>query len=41
MLLVSLIPIVGAIWLVILMATEGDKKKNEYGPAVKKAKNKK
>ena len=32
MVLVSLIPIAGSIWLIILFATEGDKGDNEYGP---------
>lgn len=34
MLLVSFIPVIGFIWLLILMATEGNKEENEYGPAV-------
>ncbi len=33
MLLVSLIPIVGLIWLIVLMATKGDEGENQYGPA--------
>ncbi len=32
MVLVGLIPLAGAIWLLILMVTEGDKGANEYGP---------
>ncbi len=35
MLLVSFIPLAGLIWLIILMATEGDKTKNNYGPKPK------
>ena len=31
MMLISLIPIVGAIWLFVLMVTEGQQGKNEYG----------
>jgi len=31
-LLVVLIPIVGAIWLIIMLCTEGDKGQNQYGP---------
>ncbi|WP_452223607.1 DUF805 domain-containing protein [Lacinutrix chionoecetis] len=34
--LVSLIPFVGGIWLLVLMATEGDYGPNEYGPDPKK-----
>jgi len=34
MLLVSLIPVAGFIWLLILMATDGDTEENEYGPAI-------
>ncbi len=34
MLLVSFIPVAGFIWLLILMATEGNPEENEYGPAV-------
>lgn len=33
MLLVSLIPLVGFIWLIVLMATKGDESENQYGPA--------
>jgi len=32
MLLVSLIPIIGAIWLLILFVTEGNTGENKYGP---------
>jgi len=32
MILVALIPLIGGIWILILMATEGDKGENEYGP---------
>lgn len=32
MLLVSLIPIIGGIWLLILLLTEGTKGDNQYGP---------
>ena len=32
MLLVGLIPLVGGIWLLILMLTEGDAEENKYGP---------
>jgi uncharacterized membrane protein YhaH (DUF805 family) len=32
MFLISLIPIVGAIWLIVLMATEGNHGANAYGP---------
>lgn len=31
MIFISLIPFIGSIWLLILMATEGDSGKNEYG----------
>lgn len=31
MLLVSLIPLIGIVWLIILMATSGDEGENEYG----------
>lgn len=30
--LIILIPIVGAIWLIVLYATEGDRGSNQYGP---------
>lgn len=33
--LVSLIPIVGWIWFLILMATDSDKSSNDYGPCPK------
>lgn len=29
---VSLIPLIGGIWLLVLLVTEGDKGPNEYGP---------
>ncbi len=29
---ISLIPLVGAIWLIVLFATEGDSGANKYGP---------
>ncbi|OGU59009.1 MAG: hypothetical protein A2X64_03885 [Ignavibacteria bacterium GWF2_33_9] len=29
---ISLIPLIGAIWLLILMFTEGQRQANEYGP---------
>lgn len=29
---VSFIPLVGPIWLLVLLATEGDRKSNKYGP---------
>ena len=32
MMFVALIPIAGAIWLIVLMATEGDARENQYGP---------
>ncbi|MBL6447834.1 DUF805 domain-containing protein [Fulvivirga sp. 29W222] len=35
MVLISLIPIVGGIWLLILLLTEGHPQENEYGPAPK------
>ncbi len=35
MILIALIPIIGAIWLIILYATEGDKGDNPYGPDLK------
>ena len=31
MILIALIPIVGAIWLLVLMLTDGDQGENEYG----------
>jgi uncharacterized membrane protein YhaH (DUF805 family) len=30
--LITLIPLIGGIWLIILFATEGDKGNNAYGP---------
>lgn len=35
MILVVLIPFIGAIWLLILMATVGTSKENDYGPSPK------
>jgi uncharacterized membrane protein YhaH (DUF805 family) len=32
MLLISFIPLIGAIWLLVLMLTEGKPGENEYGP---------
>lgn len=32
MMLIALIPIIGAIWLIVLFATEGDMGPNKYGP---------
>ncbi|MGW5851257.1 DUF805 domain-containing protein [Streptomyces sp. NPDC055254] len=32
---VALIPLAGAIWLIVLMATEGQSHANEYGPSPK------
>lgn len=32
MILVSLIPFIGGIWLLVLLATEGDGGENQYGP---------
>jgi uncharacterized membrane protein YhaH (DUF805 family) len=37
MLLVSLIPFIGAIWLLVLFLIEGDSTANEYGPNPKEA----
>ncbi|OIQ18789.1 DUF805 domain-containing protein [Lacinutrix sp. MedPE-SW] len=37
--LISLIPLIGGIWLIILFATEGDVGPNEYGPDPKKPTN--
>lgn len=31
-LLIGIIPIIGAIWLFVLMVTEGDRQENQYGP---------
>ncbi|KUK79417.1 MAG: Uncharacterized protein XD95_0401 [Microgenomates bacterium 39_7] len=31
MMLISLIPLIGIFWLIILMATSGDEGENEYG----------
>ncbi len=32
MILISLIPIIGAIWLIVLTVTDGNPGENEYGP---------
>lgn len=32
MVLISLIPLIGSIWLLVLLATEGESKENQYGP---------
>lgn len=32
MILLGLIPLIGAIWLIVLMATDGKPGSNEYGP---------
>lgn len=37
MLFISFIPIIGAIWLFLLLVTEGDAGENAYGPAPKGA----
>jgi uncharacterized membrane protein YhaH (DUF805 family) len=37
LLLIALIPIVGAIWLLVLFCTDGNPGKNEYGANPKKA----
>jgi|TARA_B110000495_G_C22804134_1_gene469596 uncharacterized membrane protein YhaH (DUF805 family) len=34
-LLVSVIPIIGGIWIIILLVTDGDKEKNIYGHPIK------
>lgn len=39
MFLITLIPIVGAIWLLVLLVRESDQGKNEYGPALKEVPN--
>ncbi|MFJ3909142.1 uncharacterized membrane protein YhaH (DUF805 family) [Streptomyces sp. 2132.2] len=31
-LLIALVPLIGGIWLIVLMATEGQAQPNEYGP---------
>ena len=33
--LISLIPLIGAIWLLVLFCTEGDADENKYGPSPK------
>jgi uncharacterized membrane protein YhaH (DUF805 family) len=35
MVLISLIPIIGSIWLLVLMLIDGDPGSNEYGPSPK------
>jgi uncharacterized membrane protein YhaH (DUF805 family) len=35
MMLINLIPIIGWIWFIVLMAQEGDKTENIYGPVPK------
>jgi uncharacterized membrane protein YhaH (DUF805 family) len=37
MVLIGLIPIAGAIWLIVLLVTEGNSGENEYGPNPKEA----
>lgn len=37
MLLISLVPLVGAIWFFVLMVTDGDSVENKYGQNPKKA----
>jgi len=37
--LVGLIPIIGGIWLIVLLATEGDRGPNQYGPDSKNVSN--
>lgn len=37
MLLIALIPLIGSIWLIVLMATEGDSGSNAYGDDPKAA----
>jgi uncharacterized membrane protein YhaH (DUF805 family) len=32
MILISLIPLIGSIWLIVLMVTEGEPNANQYGP---------
>ncbi len=32
MILIGLIPLIGAIWLIVLYVTEGEKGENQYGP---------
>ncbi len=39
MILIAFIPLIGAIWLFVLMVTEGDSGANEYGPNPKEAPN--
>ena len=33
--LITLIPLIGGIWFIILMCTDGDKEENTYGPSPK------
>ena len=37
MILISFIPLIGGIWLLVLMCTEGNVGPNEYGPDPKAA----
>jgi uncharacterized membrane protein YhaH (DUF805 family) len=37
MFFIVLIPIIGAIWLLVLMCTDGESDSNEYGPNPKDA----
>ena len=39
MILVALIPLIGGIWLLVLMVTGGESKENEYGPDPKTEEN--
>ena len=34
-LLISLVPIIGGIWLLVLVCTDGDSSENAYGPSPK------
>ena len=38
-LLISLIPLIGAIWIIVLLATDGTADNNIYGPTLKTAPN--
>ena len=35
--LISLVPIIGGIWLLVLLCTDGDSSENAYGPSPKSA----
>lgn len=37
MIFISLIPLIGAIWLLVLLVTEGNPEENQYGPNPKEA----